>query len=61
MRQQSFNFEQTNITLKSTKDAVQAVVAMKQGVKELKKAQKKVNLESVEVHKHAVELDCVYL
>jgi hypothetical protein len=49
LRQQSFNFEQTTSTLQSTKDTVHVVAAMKQGIKELKKEQEKVKLETVEV------------
>jgi len=48
LRQQSFNIEQTNGTLQSTKDAAHVAAAMKQGVKELKKEQRKVPLDSLE-------------
>jgi len=49
LRQQSFNIEQTTNAVVAAKDATQIVKLMKQGVKELKKEQKKVTVESVEV------------
>jgi len=48
LRQQSFNIDQTNGTLESTKEAAHVAAAMKQGVKELKKEQRKIPLDSLD-------------
>ncbi|CAB1418683.1 unnamed protein product [Pleuronectes platessa] len=48
LMQQSFNMEQTNYTISSLKDTKTTVDAMKLGLKDMKKAYKKVNIDQIE-------------
>jgi len=48
LNQQSFNMEQTNFATQMLKDTHTTVAAMRVGVKEMKQAYKKVNIESIE-------------
>jgi len=48
LRNQAFNMEQTNYATQSLKDTKTTVNAMKQGVKEMKKEFKNVNIEKIE-------------
>ena len=49
LRNQAFNMEQTNYATQSLKDTKTTVNAMKQGVKEMKKEFKNINIEKIEV------------
>ncbi len=50
LRNQVFNMEQTNYATQSLKDTKDTVNAMKQGVKEMKKEFKNVNIDKIEVN-----------
>ena len=49
LRQQSFNMEQANYATQSLKDTQATVVAMKAGVKQMKKEFKHINIDDIEV------------
>ncbi len=49
LRNQAFNMEQTNYATQSLKDTKTTVNAMKQGVKEMKREFKNVNIDKIEV------------
>ena len=49
LRQQSFNMEQANYATQSLKDTQATVVAMKAGVKQMKKEFKNINIDDIEV------------
>ena len=49
LQQQSFNMEQTNFATQALKDTQTTVSAMKLGVKEMKQAYGKVNIDQIEV------------
>ena len=49
LRQQSFNMEQANYATESLKDTQATVVAMKAGVKQMKKEFKHINIDDIEV------------
>lgn len=51
LRQQSFNMEQANYATQTLKDTHATVIAMKAGMKEMKKEFKKVNIDEIEVRK----------
>lgn len=48
LRNQSFNMEQANYAAQSLKDTQQTVVAMKDGVKQMQKEFKKINIDQIE-------------
>jgi len=48
MMQQSFNMEQSNFALQTVKDTQTTVVAMKMGLKEMKKEYKKININKID-------------
>lgn len=49
LRGQSFNMEQANFAHQSLKDTHATVVAMKDGMKQMKKEFKKINIEEIDV------------
>lgn len=49
LRQQSFNMEQANYAHQTLKDTHATVAAMKDGVKQMKKEFKKINIEEIDV------------
>lgn len=48
LRNQAFNLDQANFGIQSLKDTQQTVVAMKQGLREMKKEFGKINIDSIE-------------
>lgn len=50
MMQQSFNMEQTSYAIQTMKDTQVTVSAMKTGLKQMKKENKKIDLGKIEVH-----------
>ena len=48
LRQQSFNMEQANYTTQTLKDTQATVVAMKTGMKQMKKEFKKINIDQID-------------
>lgn len=51
LRGQSFNMEQANFAHQTLKDTHTTVVAMKDGMKQMKKEFKKINIEEIDVSK----------
>lgn len=51
LRAQSFNMEQANYATQTLKDTHATVAAMKDGVTQMKKEFKKINIDSIEVMK----------
>lgn len=49
LRNQSFNMEQANYAAQSLKDTQATVAAMKDGVKQMQKEFKKINIDHIEV------------
>lgn len=49
LRNQSFNMEQANYATQTLKDTQATVAAMKDGVTQMKKEFKKINIDSIEV------------
>lgn len=49
LRQQAFNMEQANYATQTLKDTQATVVAMKEGVKQMQKEFKNVNIDQIEV------------
>lgn len=49
LRQQAFNMEQANYATQTLKDTQSTVVAMKQGVKQMQKEFKQINIDDIEV------------
>lgn len=49
LRGQSFNMEQANFAQQALKDTHATVVAMKDGMKQMKKEFKKINIEEIDV------------
>lgn len=52
LRSQSFNMEQANYAHQTLKDTHATVAAMKDGVKQMKKEFKKINIEEIDVHNY---------
>lgn len=50
LRQQAFNMEQTNYATQTLKDTQTTVVAMKEGVKQMQKEFKNINIDQIEVN-----------
>jgi charged multivesicular body protein 5 len=51
LRQQAFNMEQANYATQTLKDTQATVVAMKEGVKQMQKEFKNINIDQIEVRK----------
>lgn len=51
LRNQSFNMEQATYAVQSLKDTQSTVVAMKAGMKQMKKEFKQINIDDIEVMK----------
>lgn len=51
LRNQSFNMEQATYAVQSLKDTQSTVVAMKTGMKQMKKEFKNINIDDIEVSK----------
>lgn len=49
LRQQAFNMEQANYATQTLKDTQSTVVAMKEGVKQMQKEFKNINIDQIEV------------
>jgi len=49
LRQQAFNMEQANYATQTLKDTQTTVVAMKEGVKQMQKEFKNINIDQIEV------------
>jgi len=49
LRNQSFNMEQASYAVQSLKDTQSTVVAMKTGMKQMKKEFKNINIDDIEV------------
>lgn len=49
LRQQAFNMEQANYATQTLKDTQATVVAMKDGVKQMQKEFKKIDIDNIEV------------
>lgn len=49
LRQQAFNMEQANYATQTLKDTQATVVAMKEGVKQMQKEFKNINIDQIEV------------
>lgn len=50
LRQQAFNMEQANYATQTLKDTQTTVVAMKEGVKQMQKEFKNINIDQIEVN-----------
>lgn len=53
LRQQAFNMEQANYATQTLKDTQATVVAMKDGVKQMQKEFKNINIDQIEVNKES--------
>jgi charged multivesicular body protein 5 len=49
LRQQAFNMEQANYATQTLKDTQTTVIAMKDGVKQMQKEFKNINIDNIEV------------
>ncbi|CAD7003743.1 unnamed protein product [Ceratitis capitata] len=60
LRNQSFNMEQANYAAQSLKDTQATVAAMKDGVKQMQKEFKKVNIDQIEVNIYSILIIHIY-
>jgi charged multivesicular body protein 5 len=58
LRAQSFNMEQANYATQTLKDTHTTIAAMKDGVTQMKKEFKKINIDSIEVTIRSLNITC---
>lgn len=61
LRQQAFNMEQANYATQTLKDTQATVVAMKDGVKQMQKEFKNINIDQIEVFLSQLSVSCTFL
>lgn len=59
LRQQAFNMEQANYATQTLKDTQATVVAMKEGVKQMQKEFKNINIDQIEVFSEQLPVYCI--
>ena len=59
LRQQAFNMEQANYATQTLKDTQATVVAMKEGVKQMQKEFKHINIDQIEVFSEQLPGYCI--
>lgn len=60
LRQQAFNMEQANYATQTLKDTQATVVAMKEGVKQMQKEFKHINIDQIEVFSEQLPVYCIF-